>query len=75
MQVGGCHTSSTFYPARNINFQKYHFEYVLFMFRDLTKTTKNLFLVPLQKYYFWYYQYNNSLKKKNIKVVKEKILL
>lgn len=25
MQVGGCHTSSTFYAASNINFQKTHF--------------------------------------------------
>lgn len=60
MQVGGCHISSIFYAASNINFQKSHFEYALFMIQDLTKTTKNLFLVPLQKYYFWYYQYNNK---------------
>lgn len=47
MQVGGHHTSSTFYPASNINFKKPHFECALFMIQDLIKTTKNPFLVPL----------------------------
>lgn len=47
MQVGGCHTSGTFYPASSINFQKTHFVCVLSMIQDLIKTTKNPFLVPL----------------------------
>lgn len=47
MQVGGHHTSSTFYPASNINFQKPHFKCALTMIQDLIKTTKNSILVPL----------------------------
>lgn len=77
MQVGGCYTPSTFYPASNINFQRTHFGYAVFMIQNLTKTTKNLFLCHWRNTTFDTINIiiKSILKKKNIKIVKEKILL
>lgn len=76
MQVDGHQTSNTFYPASNINFQKTNFRCAYLWFKNSSKLLK----IPSQ-YHHGNITFgtsniiNSSLKKKNIKEVKEKILI